>query len=81
MNCLEIVLMWSFFVFKTKYNRKFNNYNKRYEKNCKTNRYVLEKSIKVISVEKRISERYVSKAIDKAIKMFERMFGKNYLKL
>lgn len=51
------------------------------KKNCKTNRYVLEKSIKVISVENNISERYISKTLDKAVKMFERMFGKTYLKL
>lgn len=71
--------MWSFYVFKTNYNRKFNNYNKRYKKNCKTNRYVLEKSIKVISVENKISERQIIRTYNNAMKIFEKMFGNIYL--
>lgn len=44
-----------------------------------TNRYVLEKSIKVISVEKRISERQIIRTYNNAMKTFEKMFGNIYL--
>lgn len=44
-----------------------------------TNRYVLEKSIKVISVEKRISERQIIRTYNNAMKTFEKIFGNTYL--
>ncbi len=44
-----------------------------------TNRYVLEKSIKVISVERGMAEKYLISMQKNALKIFEKKYGEIYL--
>ncbi len=46
-----------------------------------TNRYVLEKSIKVISVERGMAEKYLISMQKNALKIFEKKYGEKYLNI